>query len=102
MKSVSEKIAKAIAESIDGCEGRFDLDVELDENTFVTVSGWYEFDGYREDDYFNGTGAWVTTYARVSVDACEVCAYGENGDEVPTTIEIDTAEIERFVEDIAA
>lgn len=102
MKSVSEKIAEAIAENIDGSEGRFDLDVELDENTFVTVSGWYEFDGYREDDYFNGTGAWVTTYARVSVDACEVCAYDENGDEVPTTIEIDTAEIERFVEDIAA
>lgn len=102
MKSVSEKIAEAIAESIDGCEGRFDLDVELDVNTLVTVSGWYEFNGYCEDDYFNGTGAWVTTYARVSVDACEVCAYDENGDEVPATIEIDTAEIERFVENIAA
>lgn len=102
MKSVSEKIAEAIAENIDDSEGRFDLDVELDENTFVTVSGWYEFDGYREDDYFNGTGAWVTTYARVSVETVDVFTYDDDGEEVPNEIQPDIEAIERYAEEMAA
>ena len=39
-----------------------------------------EINGYREDDYFNGTGAWVTTDACVGV--INVHCYDEDGEEV--------------------
>ena len=42
MQTINETIAQAIAESIDGREGKFSTEVE----------------GYREDDYYSGTGAW--------------------------------------------
>ena len=102
MQTLNEKIAAAIIEGMDGCDGLFAVSVETDENTVVEVSGWYEIDGYREDDYFNGTGAWVTTYVRVSVEACEVHAYDDEGEEVPNDITPDIEEIERYAEDMAA
>lgn len=46
--------------------GNFDIDVDLEEYV-ATVSGWVELDGYTEDDYFNGTGAWIETYREASV-----------------------------------
>lgn len=102
MKTINETIAQAITESIYGNEGRFDVEVEVDENTVVEVSGWYEADGYCEDDYFNGTGAWVTTYVRVSVESCEVFAYDEDGNEVAPAVMPDLAEVERIAEYLAA
>ena len=63
MATISETIAAAIADSINDNHGSFSLEVEMDGNTVVEVSGRYEIDGYREDDYLNGTGAWVTTRA---------------------------------------
>lgn len=98
MHTINETIAQAITESIYGYEGKFSVEVEIDANTVVEVSGWYEIAGYCEDDYFNGTGAWVTTYVRVSVEACEVYTYNEDGEQVANTIEPDTAEIERYAE----
>lgn len=47
--------------------GDFDVDVIFDDYN-VNVSGWVELDGYTEDDYFNGTGAWVETYREASVE----------------------------------
>ena len=58
MTPINETIGAAIAESIESNENKFSLEVEIDRNTVVEVSGRYEMDGYREDDYFNGTGAW--------------------------------------------
>ena len=98
MTTISKTIAAAIADSIDGNHGSnhgsFSLEVEMDGNTVVEVSGRYEIDGYREDDYLNGTGAWVTTRAAVSVECIE--AYDEDGE----AVEIDCSlnEIERYVE----
>ena len=102
MQTINELIASEIAASVEGYEGKFAVEVEIDANTVVEVSGWYEIAGYCEDDYFNGTGAWVTTYVRVSVEACEVHAYDDEGEEVPNDITPDIEEIERYAEDMAA
>lgn len=98
MKSINETIASAIVESIDSNEGKFSIEVEVDSNTIVEASGRYEVDRYCEDDYFNGTGAWVTTNAMVSVESCEVFTYDEDGEEVESTIMPDIAAIERYAE----
>lgn len=98
---INEMIAKAIVENMDEAEGRFSVEVETDDNTLVEVSGWCEVDGYFEDDYFGGTGAWATTFARVSVDNLTVTAWDDEGDEVEAGITPDIAEIERAAERMA-
>lgn len=97
MKAINETIANAIVESIEGNEGTFSVEVEAN-NTLVVVDGSFEIDGYCEDDYFNGTGAWVTTYVSVCIDSVE--AYDEDGNEVD--VDCDLTEIERSVERLAA
>ena len=52
-------IKDALAEAHEQ-DGRFNVEVELDDMTIV-AKGWLELDGYREDDYYNGTGAWIET-----------------------------------------
>lgn len=46
--------------------GNFCIEVDL-EDYVATVSGWVELSGYTEDDYFNGTGAWIETHRAASV-----------------------------------
>ncbi len=55
--------------------GRFEVLTELDGLTVEAV-GAVALDGYREDDYLTGTGAWVETYRLASV---ELTAYDEDG-----------------------
>ena len=47
VQTLNEKIATAIVEGMDGCDGLFAVSVEIDESTVAEVSGWYEIDGYR-------------------------------------------------------
>lgn len=93
MKAINETIANAIYNAIDSNNGTFSVEVEVN-NTLVVVDGSFEIDGYCEDDYFNGTGAWVTTYVSVCIDSVE--AYDEDGNEVEVTC--DLTEIERYAE----
>ena len=93
MKAINETIANAIVENIEGANGTFSVEVEVN-NTLVIVDGSFEIDGYCEDDYFNGTGAWVTTYVSVCIDSVE--AYDEDGNEVEVICNL--AEIERYTE----
>lgn len=102
MTTINETIAAAIAESIESNGGSFALEVEIDGNTVVEVSDRYEMDGYREDDYFNGTGAWVTTYVSVVVEDCAVYTYDEDGEETVNDIKPDITAIERYAERWAA
>lgn len=102
MTTINETIAAAIAESIESNGGSFALEVEIDGNTVVEVSGRCELDGYREDDYFNGTGAWVTTYVSVVVEDCAVYTYDEDGEETVNDIKPDITAIERYAERWAA
>ena len=44
----------------------------------------------------------VTTYVRVSVEACTIYTYDDEGEEVPNDITPDIEEIERYAEDMAA
>lgn len=97
MKAINETIANAIYNEIDSNNGTFSVEVEVN-NTLVVVDGSFKIDGYCEDDYFNGTGAWVTTYASVCIDSVE--AYDEDGNEVD--VDCDFTEIERGVERLAA
>lgn len=94
MKAINETIANAIAESIEGNNGTFSVEVEVN-NTLVVVDGNFEIDGYCEDDYFNGTGAWVTTYAAVSIESVE--AYNEDGEAIE--LACDLSKIENCVKD---
>lgn len=99
MNSISERLASKIYNAIEGGEGNFSVEVEDENGVLVYADGGFETDGYREDDYFNGTGAWVTTYARVWIDTVE--AYDEDGN--PVEIDCDFSEIERSIErDLAA
>ena len=93
MKPINETIANAIVESIEGANGTFSVEVEVND-TLIVVDGSFEIDGYCEDDYFNGTGAWVTTYVAVRIDNVEAC--DEDSNEVEVTC--DLTEIERSVE----
>lgn len=93
MKAINETIANAIYNAIDSNNGTFSVEVEVN-NTLVVVDGSFEIDGYCEDDYFNGTGAWVTTYVSVCIDSVE--AYDEDGNEV--NVDCDLTEIERYAE----
>ena len=93
MKSIEFKLSEAIANSLNGSTGNFSIEVEIND-TIIEVSGWYEVDGYCEDDYFNGTGAWVTTNASVCITDLQV--YDVNGNE--TESNIDTNKIERYLE----
>ena len=67
MKAINETIANAIYNAIDSNNGTFSVEVEVN-NTLVVVDGSFEIDGYCEDDYFNGTGAWVTIYVSVCIN----------------------------------
>ena len=93
MKAINETIANAIVENIEGNEGTFSVEIEAN-NTLVVVDGSFEIDGYSEDDYFNGTGAWVTTYVSVYIDSVE--AYDEDGNEVEVICNL--TEIKRYAE----
>lgn len=60
-----EEIKSALQEVHDE-SGNFFIEVELGDY-IATVSGWVELDGYTEDDYFNGTGAWIETHRDADV-----------------------------------
>lgn len=93
MKAINETIANAIVENIEGNNGTFSVEVEVN-NILVVVDGSFEVDGYCENDYFNGTGAWVTTYVAVNIDSVE--AYDEDGEVIKITC--DLSKIERYAE----
>lgn len=98
MNSINETIAHAIVAEIESGNGMYSIEVEIDANTVVEVSGSYEIDGYTENDYFNGTGAFVTTYVSVIVEALDVFTYNEDGEQVANIITPDIADIERHAE----
>ncbi len=100
MNDADHSIAEAILDI--GCDGSFDIEVELENNTFAYACGSIETESYQEDDfhcgYGNGTGAWVTTYASVCISNLELCAYNDDGDEISCELEIHESEIEKYCE----
>ena len=88
----------AIAEAIldEACDGTFDLEVELGDNTWANVCVNIETESYQEDDYYSGTGAWVTTYASVVISSLELVSYDEDGNEIPCTLNVHEDKIEDY------
>ena len=41
--------------------GEFDIDVFVSDDIRINLTGYVYTDGYYEDDYFSGTGAYVET-----------------------------------------
>ena len=102
MKELETKLAEAIYDAIRAkgeSEGNFNVEVE-DGDLSINVDGFFETDGYCENDYFNGTGAYVNTRAYVSISDVNIYDQ-EKGEE--SDADIDFAKVERLVEeDIAA
>lgn len=94
MNEIDYAIAEAILE--DCCDGDFEIEIELSRNTFAQVCGHVETDSYQEDDYYNGTGAWVTTYASVVISSLELVSYDEDGNEIPCTLNVHEDKIEDY------
>lgn len=90
---LEKKIEDAIEAELDGKEGLFHVEI-IHDDLLVCVEGGYSIDGYTEDDYFNGTGGFVTTEACVWID--NISAYNDEGDDVD--VEVNISEIEHQVE----
>ena len=77
-KEQREKVINALA-TVHDENGRFDINIELDDALTLNAKGWLELDGYLEDDYYNGTGAYIETYRSASVT---LTAYNEEGEQI--------------------
>lgn len=77
-KEQREKVINALA-AVHDENGRFDIDIELDDALTLNAKGWLELDGYLEDDYYNGTGAYIETHRSASVT---LTAYDEEGEQI--------------------
>lgn len=47
--------------------GNFDIFIEINDDLTIEAKGYLYVHGYREDDYFNGTGAFVETSREADV-----------------------------------
>ena len=79
-----------IASQIEVGKGSIEFEKE-NETLFVDYS--YDVDGYVEDDYFNGTGAFVETSSSLNIENVE--SFNKDGDE--TTNNFCESELERMV-----
>ena len=52
MNDTDYSIAEAILDRCD--EGLFDIEVEIENNTFAQTSGCVEIESYQEDDFYCG------------------------------------------------
>lgn len=80
----------AIASQIE--EGKGSVEFEK-ENEILCFDYSYEIEGYVEDDYFNGTGAFIETSSLLYIENVE--SVNEDGDE--TTNDFCESELEKFV-----
>lgn len=97
-EDINDKIVDAIIESAEA-NGDFYASVTIDNpdgtTTEIEVNGTTESDGYCEDDYFNGTGCWVTTYADARISSVDIHRYDADGSELTPDI---SGVDERYIE----
>ena len=74
------EMAEVIAELCCDNEGRIHYEEENGDVMYIEVCGSYSLEEYQENDYFNGTGAWVCTDADVKIDSIIYC--DEEGNEL--------------------
>ena len=79
-----------IASQIEVGKGSIEFEKE-NETLFVDYS--YDVDGYVEDDYFNGTGAFVETSSSLYIEGVE--SFNEDGEE--TSNNFNESELEKMI-----
>lgn len=79
-----------IASQIEVGKGSIEFKKES-ETLFFDYS--YEIEGYVEDDYFNGTGAFIETSSSLYIEGVE--SFNEDGEE--TSNDFSESELERIV-----
>ena len=82
--NLGERVADELSWGLEKGFNSFEYE---DGDTYVSFSYEYEVDGYYEDDYYNGTGAFVETSTDLTITDCEAWQ-GDN------PIELDTDWIE--------
>lgn len=50
-----------VLQKLQGQQGDFDIYIELNKSLTIQAQGYVYSDGYVEDDYLNGTGAFIET-----------------------------------------
>ncbi|MCM1079579.1 MAG: hypothetical protein NC431_08910 [Firmicutes bacterium] len=68
-----------IVEHLDAQEGNFNIEIELSDTLMMQAKGHLSTKGYVEDDYLNGTGAYIETdrVARVRLTPLQADKDGE-------------------------
>lgn len=79
-----------IASQIEVGKGSIEFEKE-NETLFFDYS--YEIEGYVEDDYFNGTGAFIETSSSLYIEGVE--SFNEDGEE--TSNDFSESKLERMV-----
>lgn len=65
-------------------------------NVIIEVKGRILVDGYGEDDYFNGTGAFVATDAEIDLTFSQ-SAYDEDGNDTEEVLQINENTIIEYI-----
>ncbi len=73
-------------------EGKGSVEFEKD-NEFLFFDYSYEIEGYVEDDYFNGTGAFVETSSSLCIEGVE--SFNEDGEQ--TSNNFNESELEKMI-----
>jgi hypothetical protein len=90
-RNIDEKIVltkdqkKIVLNALDGQDGGFDIFVEVADNLTIELDGYVYEEGYRDTDYWNGTGAVeISRTADVNVTAFR---YDDDGNEEVLDVE---------------
>lgn len=76
---------KIVLNALDGQDGSFDIFVEVADNLTIELDGYVHEEGYRDTDYYYGTGAVeISRTADVNVTAFR---YDEDGNEEVLDVE---------------
>ena len=86
-------LARDIAQLCDEDRGTFSAELRYGD-VYVLVRGEYSKEEYQEDDYYFGTGNWVTTDARVNIEDLVFC--DEEGEDID--LDISFIELEELIE----
>lgn len=98
-----DRIIDTLEESLDDGYCSMGEEIKLNDTytLYVSISVSLEMDGYREDDYFNGTGAYITTYVSASVKRFRLEIYNEKTEDFEEPLDCEGWEnrIEKDLED---
>jgi hypothetical protein len=75
-----------VLKELDGQDGGFDIFVEVSDNLTIELDGYVHEEGYRDNDYYFGTGEIVITSRTADVNVTAF-RYDEDGNEEVLDVE---------------